>query len=102
MSIASELPLALRILMALDEQQRERGSDPVSIARLCKMLDASASSLMREITLLGDAVVGGERGPGLLRMQQEEGRWMVALTDAGRALLAAQARGTPASHGTPR
>ncbi|QNP50588.1 hypothetical protein H9K75_17320 [Diaphorobacter aerolatus] len=76
--------------MALDEELRAHGDDRVSVARLCKMLDASASALMREATLLGDAEIAGQRGPGLLRMEQENGRWMVRLTDAGLALLVRQ------------
>lgn len=93
MSGASGLPLALRILMALDSAQRERGGSPVALSRLCKMLDASASSLMREAALLGDMQIGGRRGPGLLHLYDDEGRWTVSLTDAGRSLLAQRGAG---------
>ncbi|RYF21313.1 MAG: hypothetical protein EOO33_17200 [Comamonadaceae bacterium] len=54
--------------------------------RLSKRLGVGASVVLRELTLLGDAALGGIAGPGWVRVQQADGRWRVALTPAGEAL----------------
>jgi len=41
--------------------------------------------VLRELNYLTDVAVGGCRGPGWVRVWQQGGRWMAALTDAGRA-----------------
>ena len=85
---AQALPLSARILLALAQEEHERGGEePVSLPRLAKMLGASASALMREITLMTDAQIGTQRGPGWVRVHQVETRWLVSLTPAGRAML---------------
>ena len=87
------LPLAWRILLAVHDEQNARGEraeQSVSLTRLSKRLDTSVSVLMREITMLTDAMLGDRRGPGLLRMWQEEGRWLVVLTPEGTSLLTEQ------------
>ena len=64
------LPLAWRILLAVHDEQiarADRAQQGVPLTRLSKRLDASVSVLMREITMLTDAVLGTQRGPGLLR-----------------------------------
>lgn len=55
-----------------------------SLPRLAKKLGLSASALLRQLTLMGDAEIGGRAGPGWVRVVQDEERWIVHLTDAGR------------------
>jgi hypothetical protein len=74
-------PLALALMRELAQVPAAHG---VSIPRLGKRLGVSASALMREIAHLGDAVVGGQRGPGWVRLTQEDQRWMACLTEPGR------------------
>lgn len=77
----ANLPAAL--LRALAEEGD--GVHGVSLPRLVKRLGLGASALMRELTLMSDAVLGGVRGPGWVRVEQLEGRWVAHLTEAGRA-----------------
>ena len=77
-------PLGEAILRALAEE-----GAPVSLPRLSKRLGQSGSAVLREMSFLGDAVIGGQRGPGWVRVWQDDGRWMAALTEAGWAHLAA-------------
>ena len=86
-------PLAARILIALLQELQTRTDDAVSLPRLSKILGESASVLMREITLMSDAQIGAQRGPGWVRVRQDDARWLVSLTAAGRALL--QESGNP-------
>ena len=88
------VPLAARILLALAQELKARGdaAAAVPLSRLSKILGESASVLMREITLMSDAQIGAQRGPGWVRLQQDESRWLVLLTPAGRALLEEGAR----------
>ena len=89
-------PLAARILIALLQELQTRADDAVdavSLPRLSKILGESASVLMREITLMSDAQIGAQRGPGWVRVRQDDTRWLVSLTAAGRALL--QESGNP-------
>ncbi|RYF21299.1 MAG: hypothetical protein EOO33_17225 [Comamonadaceae bacterium] len=65
---------------------KDAGAASVSLPRLSKRLGVGASVVLRELTLLGDAALGGIAGPGWVRMQQDDGRWRVALTPAGEAL----------------
>lgn len=80
-------PLVHAILGALADESRGGLADGagVSLPRLGKRLGQGASVLMRQLTLMGDASVGGQRGPGWVRVVQANGRWMVYLTDEGRA-----------------
>ncbi|GEM_PF-18907 len=73
------------LLSALAELDAPQG---VSLPRLAKHLDLPGSAVMRRLTLLGDAVLGGRPGPGWVRVAQEGDRWMARLTDAGRAQVA--------------
>lgn len=78
--------LAAAILRAVAEAPGEGG---VSLPRLGKQLGQGASVLMRQLTLMGDASVGGVPGPGWVRVVQLDDRWVVHLTDTGRAALEA-------------
>ena len=75
-------PLHEAILRALAEEGRGAA---MSLPRLAKRLELSASVLLRSLSLLGDARIAGRPGPGWVRVWQEEGRWLVALTEAGWA-----------------
>jgi hypothetical protein len=61
------------------------GDSGMSLARLGKHLGAGASILMRHLAMMGMARIGGVEGPGWVRVAQEEDRWIVALTEDGRA-----------------
>lgn len=66
-------------------------ADGMSLPRLGKRLQQGASVLMRELSLMGDAVIGGVPGPGWVRVVQLDGRWVAHLTPAGRAVIDAGA-----------
>lgn len=85
---ASAQPLPEAILRALGDMQGEGG---VSLPRLGKRLGQGASVLMRWLTLMGDAAIGGVQGPGWVRVERLDDRWRVHLTDAGRAEVEALA-----------
>lgn len=75
-------PLSMAILEMLADAPAPGG---VSLPRMGKYLDISASALLRHLALMGDAVIGGRPGPGWVRVVQTEERWVVYVTDAGRA-----------------
>ncbi|MET0281930.1 MAG: hypothetical protein ABW278_12525 [Steroidobacteraceae bacterium] len=75
-------PLSAAILSLLVEAPAVGG---VSLPRIGKRLGLSASVLLRHLTLMGDAVIGGQQGPGWVRVVQTEDRWVVHITAAGRA-----------------
>lgn len=77
--------LAQAILRALAEAP---GSEGMSLPRLGKRLGQGASVLMRELAVLGEAAIGGRRGPGWVLLAREDARWVARLTPAGRALVA--------------
>ena len=92
-----EEPLACRILRALAEDAAAQQADEtalspasattgMSLPRLGKRLNQSASVLVRELTHLSDAALAGQRGPGWVRVVQSEGRWVVHITAKGLAL----------------
>jgi hypothetical protein len=69
----------LRLLLELDEGQG------VALPRLAKRLDERVSVLLRLCSAMTDAVIGGAAGPGWVTLQCDEaGRWVAALTPAGR------------------
>lgn len=80
-STPSLAPLTTALLRALAQEGAAHG---VSLPRLVKRLGLGASVLMRELTGMSDAVLGGVRGPGWVQVTQSDGRWRVQLTDAGR------------------
>ena len=75
---------SIAILRALAEAPGEGG---MSLPRLGKRLGQGASVVMRQLTLMGDAAIGGVRGPGWVRVVQQDERWVAHLTDAGRAVV---------------
>jgi FdhD protein len=77
---------SIAILRALAEAPGEGG---MSLPRLGKRLGQGASVVMRHLTLMGDAAIGGVRGPGWVRVVQLDDRWVAHLTDAGRAWIEA-------------
>ena len=74
---------SIAILRALADAPGEGG---MSLPRLGKRLGQGASVVMRQLTLMGDASIGGVRGPGWVRVVQQDDRGVAHLTDAGRAL----------------
>lgn len=70
----------LQLLHKLDAHR------PVALTRLAKRLDERVSVLLRMLTPLGDAALGGVAGAGWVTLHCDEaGRWTAQLTDAGRA-----------------
>jgi hypothetical protein len=63
----------------------------MSLPRLAKRFDLGVSVVLRQLTLMGDAVIGGQAGPGWVRVVQTEDRWVVHLTDAGRSAAESRA-----------
>jgi hypothetical protein len=54
--------------------------EPVALTRLAKQLDQRVSVLLRELTRISDASVGGVPGPGLVQLACDDGgRWTVRL-----------------------
>ena len=76
---------SIAILRALAEAP---GQGVMSLPRLGKRLGQGASVVMRQLALMGDAAIGGVRGPGWVRLVQLDDRWVVHLTEAGRAQAA--------------
>lgn len=88
-------PFSAAILQLLADAPPPGG---VSLPRIGKRLGVSASVLLRHLTLMGDAEIGGRGGPGWVRVTQTEERWVVFLTEAGRQMVAAlQVAQPPAS-----
>jgi hypothetical protein len=81
--------LSTRILQELAAAPLDDG---LSLPRLGKRLGLGASVLMRELALMGDAAIGGVRGPGWARVERLDERWVAHITPAGRARLSAGPR----------
>lgn len=77
------LPLALNVLACLAEL--DTAGRGVSLTRVAKRLGVRVSVLMRVCTQLSDARIGGQDGPGWVRLWLLEERWVAALTEVGRA-----------------
>ena len=73
--------LAAAILRELAAAPGDAG---MSLPRLGKHLGLGASVLMRTLSAMGHARIGGVEGPGWVRVTQEDERWTAALTSAGR------------------
>jgi hypothetical protein len=58
------------ILRMLAQARPTSGQGRLSLPRLGKRLGQGASVLMRRLTLMGDAAIGGVRGPGWVRVVQ--------------------------------
>ncbi len=63
----------------------------MSLPRLAKRLGLGVSVVLRQLSLMGDAVIGGQAGPGWVRVVQTEDRWVVHLTEAGRKVVTSAA-----------
>jgi hypothetical protein len=90
-------PFAMAILAELAAGPVQGG---MSLPRLAKRLGLSVSVVLRQLSLMGDAVIGGQAGPAWVRVVQTEERWVVHLTEAGRS--AAAALGAPTDGGEER
>ncbi len=73
--------LSAAILRELAHAPNETG---MSLPRLGKRLGLGASVLMRSLSGMSQARIGGVEGPGWVRVTQVDERWIAALTDAGR------------------
>ena len=73
--------LSIAILRELAAAPGEAG---MSLPRLGKHLGQGASVLMRALSAMGHARIGGVDGPGWVRVTQVDDRWTAALTEAGR------------------
>ncbi|HJR73330.1 MAG TPA: hypothetical protein VJ806_06795 [Luteimonas sp.] len=60
----------------------------VSLPRLCKRLGVRMNVLMRELAWLGEAEIGGEPGPGLVRVGRHGELDVAVLTELGRGRIA--------------
>lgn len=78
-----ELPASI-----LRELAAAPGDAGMSLPRLGKHLGLGASVLMRALSAMGHARLGGVDGPGWVRVTQAEDRWTAALTEAGRDFCA--------------
>ena len=78
MTASVTTPLQQAILQTLVQE-----GAPMSLPQLTKRLGLSGSVVLRELSLMGDAVIGGKAGPGWVRVWEEEGRWMGEATAAG-------------------
>ena len=90
-------PFAAAILVELATAPPPGG---MSLPRLAKRLGLGVSVVLRKLSLMGDAVIGGQAGPGWVRVEQTEERWVVYLTEVGHGAaveVAAQMRGGEAS-----
>ncbi len=62
-------------------------TQPVSVPRPGKRMGLGASVVLRTLTLMGNAVLGGQAGPGWEQLRCEVERWLASLTEAGRQHL---------------
>jgi hypothetical protein len=77
--------LSASILRELAAAPGEAG---MSLPRLGKRLGQGVSVLMRSLSAMGLARIGGVEGPGWVRVSQVDDRWTAVLTEAGRAFCA--------------
>lgn len=77
--------LSLALLLALAEAPPAAG---LSLPRLGKRLQLGASVVLRQLHSLSAARIAGRDGPGWVRVEQDDVRWMAFITDAGRERLA--------------
>jgi hypothetical protein len=79
-------PFSMAILAELAAGPPQGG---MSLPRLAKRLGLSVSVVLRQLSLMGDAVIGGQAGPAWVHVVQTEERWVVHLTESGRGAAAA-------------
>ena len=88
MDTLSELGLDDLSAGILNELATAQPNAGMSLPRLSKQLGVGVSAVMRRLSLMGDAKIGGVPGPGWVRVTQLDDRWTAALTEAGRAFCA--------------
>ena len=81
-------PLPVVLLWTLSQEQTERAESQIPLTRIAKKTGLGVSVILREFTQLSDAVLGGTPGPGLVHVEQQDGRWLVGLTRTGHEVLA--------------
>ncbi|WP_231118088.1 hypothetical protein [Lysobacter silvisoli] len=59
----------------------------VSLPRLCKRLRVRMSVLLRELAWIGEAAIGGQAGPGWVRVETRGESQVAVLTERGRERL---------------
>jgi hypothetical protein len=77
------------------------GAAGMSLPRLGKHLGLGASVVMRSLSAMGHARIGGVEGPGWVRVTQDEERWSAALTTSGRTFFERHLAGRPTSTAGP-
>lgn len=82
-------PLALRTVQALAHEQQTRAGQAVPLVRIAKLLDAGASTLLRELAMLNRTVVQTQQASAWVLVEAVDGRWMLALTPQGAAAVQA-------------
>jgi FdhD protein len=87
-------PFSMAILAELATAPPPGG---MSLPRLAKRLGLGVSAVLRQLSMMGDAVIGGQPGPALVRVVQTEERWVAYLTETGQ--VAAAALGEPSERG---
>ena len=68
------------------------GATGMALPRLGKHLGVGASVLLRRLSMMGLARIGGVDGPGWVRVTQLDDRWVAALTEDGRVFCEALLR----------
>ncbi|UXH79220.1 hypothetical protein [Roseateles amylovorans] len=83
---AVEDPVEAQARAALQALAELDGGKGVSLPRLAKRTGLRVSVLLRLYTLMSEARVGDQVGPGWVRLTVDEdgGRWLAHLTPAGR------------------
>jgi hypothetical protein len=69
----------------LNELAQAPADAGMSLPKLGKRLKQGASVVLRQLTLMSDASIAGQPGPGWVRIERDEERWVAYITDAGRA-----------------
>ncbi len=69
----------------LDELAHAPLEAGMSLPKLGKRLKQGASVVLRQLTLMSDATIAGEAGPGWVRIERTEERWVAYITDVGYA-----------------
>ncbi|CAN5473964.1 hypothetical protein BH09PSE6_BH09PSE6_20340 [soil metagenome] len=82
-SDASVDPFVQAVLAELAEAPERT----LSLPRLCKRIGVNASVMLRQLTLISDARIGSTTGPGWVRVERIEERWLVRLTQAGQQVI---------------
>ncbi|KRA72827.1 hypothetical protein ASD78_14495 [Lysobacter sp. Root667] len=59
----------------------------ISLPRLCKRLRVRMSVLLRELAWIGEDAIGGQAGPGWVRVETQGESLVAILTERGRERL---------------